>query len=117
MIDIYDSLHDSINSSVEKIMQEQMQVYISMFRLEVETLNEELAHNTQMHGYDFSTIPEDLVNSLTVEPVVHDDSSYSIRAVFDDSLLDNCSDSLVDFIADYAIGNTNLRYKRYRSGG
>jgi len=107
------SVKQYISENAYALMQEQMQAYISLFKVEVETLNSELMANTRKRGYDFETIPEQLINSIKIEPVIQDGDKLTIRATFDQKLVDQCSDTLIDFINDYAIGNTNLRYLRY----
>lgn len=105
-------LKNMINRTFTEALEEQASSFVAYIKLEAQAMNEELASMTTKHGYDFKSIPDEVLNSIKVDPVVDNGEDMSIHIEFDPYLLNKCSDQMVDFIKEYVIENATLRFNR-----
>ena len=61
---------------VQDVMKEQVDSFVQYFKYELDALNSEVAMNSGRHGYDYKTIPMEVINSVQV---IKSASDYTVK--------------------------------------
>ena len=110
--DFVNAFKEAFKKSEREILEEKAAELVTYIQLEAQAMNEELVSMTTKHGYDFKSIPDEVINGIIVNPVSDNGENMSIHIQFDPYLLNKCSDQMVDFMKEYIIENATLRFNR-----
>lgn len=108
MIDLAQQVQQALSSEIENFVSSTAEQLQKLAKYECSIANMELAGRTILHGHDFKTIPENVINSIQVR-TVKDKDKVSIEMSIPNEVLTDMSDSLVEYFNDYILENTEKR--------